>query len=238
MMDQMGLENIRCFRKRQEVPLRRLTLLVGENSSGKTSFMACYQALARLLSAPLPGSPSSDNPFDAFNQPHFDFSNSIAHSDQKEFALSAAMGKTLGFEYVFNSSDQVRVMLRGPQGQAQIQKLPDVWRVEGEYEKQKFSINFPAAMMSHTILSQWLQRSIRSNQLPYRGDLTEFKRYASSCSEADEKKFQLFVQFFRQFPFDKAFMPVCAVNPCLGLKLATQHHARECYARGRFLRHN
>lgn len=34
------LENVRCFCKRQTVPVRPLTLLVGENSSGKSTFLA------------------------------------------------------------------------------------------------------------------------------------------------------------------------------------------------------
>ncbi len=42
------LENVRCFRGRHEIPVRPLTLLVGENSSGKTTFLAMMQAMARL----------------------------------------------------------------------------------------------------------------------------------------------------------------------------------------------
>jgi hypothetical protein len=39
-MDRLFFENIRCFTKRQDVPLAPLTLLVGENSSGKSTFLA------------------------------------------------------------------------------------------------------------------------------------------------------------------------------------------------------
>ncbi len=44
-MDSITLENFRCFRERQTVRLAPLTLLVGENSTGKTSFMAMIRAL-------------------------------------------------------------------------------------------------------------------------------------------------------------------------------------------------
>ena len=44
-MDQITLENYRCFRDKQVVRLAPLTLLVGENSTGKTSFMAMIRAL-------------------------------------------------------------------------------------------------------------------------------------------------------------------------------------------------
>lgn len=44
-MYEITLENFRCFRNRQTARLAPLTLLVGENSTGKTSFMALIRAL-------------------------------------------------------------------------------------------------------------------------------------------------------------------------------------------------
>ena len=44
-MDKISLENYRCFRERQSARLAPLTLLVGENSTGKTSFMALIRVL-------------------------------------------------------------------------------------------------------------------------------------------------------------------------------------------------
>ena len=44
MLGTLILENFRCFAERIEVPIRPLTLLVGENSSGKTSFLAGLRA--------------------------------------------------------------------------------------------------------------------------------------------------------------------------------------------------
>ena len=43
-MDTLILEDFRCFAERHEVPIRPLTLLVGENSTGKTSFLAAVRA--------------------------------------------------------------------------------------------------------------------------------------------------------------------------------------------------
>ncbi len=43
------IQNVRCFRSAQNVPIRPITLLVGENSTGKTTFMGCYKVLNRLL---------------------------------------------------------------------------------------------------------------------------------------------------------------------------------------------
>lgn len=44
-MDTITLENFRCFREKQAVRIAPLTLLVGENSTGKTSFMAAVRAI-------------------------------------------------------------------------------------------------------------------------------------------------------------------------------------------------
>ena len=44
-MKRIWLENYRCFRERQDARLAPLTLLVGENSTGKTSFLAMIRAL-------------------------------------------------------------------------------------------------------------------------------------------------------------------------------------------------
>lgn len=43
-MNAIRLKNFRCFREEQEAVLAPLTLLVGENSTGKTSFMAAVRA--------------------------------------------------------------------------------------------------------------------------------------------------------------------------------------------------
>ena len=44
-MNQISLSNFRCFRNQQIARLAPLTLLVGENSTGKTSFLALIRAL-------------------------------------------------------------------------------------------------------------------------------------------------------------------------------------------------
>ena len=49
-MDTLILEDFRCFAGRNEIPIRPLTLLVGENSTGKTSFLAAVRAAHDLRS--------------------------------------------------------------------------------------------------------------------------------------------------------------------------------------------
>jgi hypothetical protein len=48
MIDALILENYRCFQARKVFPLRPLTFLVGENSTGKTSFLAAIRMVREL----------------------------------------------------------------------------------------------------------------------------------------------------------------------------------------------
>ena len=48
-ISEFTLENVRCFEGRQSAKTRRITLLVGPNSSGKSTFLGCYQAFADLV---------------------------------------------------------------------------------------------------------------------------------------------------------------------------------------------
>ena len=43
---QFSIEEVRCFAERQNFEIRPLTFLVGENSTGKTTALACFQVLA------------------------------------------------------------------------------------------------------------------------------------------------------------------------------------------------
>ena len=47
---QFTMEEVRCFAERQEFNIRPLTFLVGENSTGKTTALGCFQILANYLS--------------------------------------------------------------------------------------------------------------------------------------------------------------------------------------------
>ena len=46
---QFTMEEVRCFAERQTLEIRPLTFLVGENSTGKTTSLACFHVLANFL---------------------------------------------------------------------------------------------------------------------------------------------------------------------------------------------
>ena len=60
------LTDVRCFAGEQRARLRPITLLIGENSTGKTTFLGCYNALHQLLDRhrfPVGGPDFNQEPF-------------------------------------------------------------------------------------------------------------------------------------------------------------------------------
>jgi energy-coupling factor transporter ATP-binding protein EcfA2 len=83
------LENVRSFCDQHSIPLRPLTLLVGENSTGKTSFLAM---LAHVYN---PGFPSTRP---AFNIPPFDLGTFDSIATYKRGKYGRADSFSVGFD--------------------------------------------------------------------------------------------------------------------------------------------
>ena len=49
---EFSVKNVRCFQGLQQAYLRPITLLIGENSTGKSSFLGCYSVMHRMFSYP------------------------------------------------------------------------------------------------------------------------------------------------------------------------------------------
>ena len=65
-LNEFVIGNVRCFAEEQSVPIRPITLLVGENSVGKTTFLGCYQRFVDMLQIPpvsMPEGEFSRQPF-------------------------------------------------------------------------------------------------------------------------------------------------------------------------------
>ncbi len=87
---ELQLADVRCFDGAQSARLgRRITLLVGENSTGKSTFMGCYKTFAKLA-----------NLHDLAEENHFDETpfhmggfESIALSGKTEFTVGGLFEK-------------------------------------------------------------------------------------------------------------------------------------------------
>ena len=91
-MRSITLKNFRCFREEQTAKLAPLTLLVGENSTGKTSFMAMIRALWDV---------AYRHQIPDFKEPPYD----LGSFDEIVYNRGARGEKADAFEAGFNSRD-------------------------------------------------------------------------------------------------------------------------------------
>jgi predicted ATPase len=82
------IENVRCFQGEYKVPITPITLLVGENSAGKSTFLAILSALMN----------SKDYPFLAnFNSPPYDLGNYENIASRKSAKARPSQSFRIGF---------------------------------------------------------------------------------------------------------------------------------------------
>lgn len=104
------LEDVRCFSGKHIVPVKPLTILIGENSSGKTTLLACLSVISDLSGFPLkPG----------FNDPYsFGGYDTIATQRSKE---TETAGFSLGYQP--DGSGEVVATYRNNNGKPELSKL-------------------------------------------------------------------------------------------------------------------
>ena len=110
-ISEFSLGNIRCFAGEQRVPVRPVTLLVGENSAGKTTFMGAYYMFHRLTMAT--GGLSKAPQMATFNEPPFHMGafRDIARKGEGGRGASShfKLGGAVPFNFCDGSNDVVQV---------------------------------------------------------------------------------------------------------------------------------
>ena len=89
---QFIMEEVRCFSERQTLEIRPLTFLVGENSTGKTTTLACFHVLANYLRGD--GADFNSNPYSMGT-----FKDIVRNNKKKEKNFK------LGFTAKYNNED-------------------------------------------------------------------------------------------------------------------------------------
>ena len=92
-MNSVTVKNFRCFREEQQARLAPLTLLVGENSTGKTSFLALVRALREV---------AFDSRVPDFQEPPYDLGTF------SEIAHNRVRGRAKSFEAGFSRKMRLR----------------------------------------------------------------------------------------------------------------------------------
>lgn len=92
---QFSIEEVRCFAERQNFEIRPLTFLVGENSTGKTTALACFQSLADYLNLENLGVDFNRKPYSMGM-----FRDIVRNSKNKEKEFKLGLRFKFGNEYI------------------------------------------------------------------------------------------------------------------------------------------
>ncbi len=213
------IENVRCFAGRQSARTGRVTLLVGENGAGKSTFLGCYKAVAKLATL---HDLEEGNHFDdaPFNMGGFD---SIARRGATDFSVGAQLAghchNSIAFTFRPDGNQPIdREMKLSFRGRNEVLRnlhftvlaAADVFL---RVQTSGFVFDLLPGEFSFGSMSTWLSRYVRNGYLPLSGELSEFRRQARTRnSHAREVGFLKFIHLLsREFPFpDPDSLPVDA----------------------------
>ena len=207
-VSELSIQNVRCFGPVQQARLGRITLLVGENSVGKSTFLGCYNSFANLSNLV---DLHEGNPFDVspFSMGGFD---TIARSGASTFTISGqyqdhiysaaqfCFGRTdkgLPFEknmaFTFPGADASSTCIK-----MSIGNDSDKGEKRLLFEGPNFTFDIGWAEISYAPISTWLSRYVSHGFLPYNGDWAAFgKRRGLPITPKEVAEFGKFVNFFR-----------------------------------------
>ena len=208
-ISELAIRNVRCFNSKQKARLSRITLLVGENSVGKSTFLGCYNAFANLSN--LVDLTPDTNPFNSSPFLMGDF-DTIVRSKKSGFTISGH------YENHIHTAAQFSFE-RGGKGQP-LEKLVSFTFLGKEeamscvkivLDKQRtadktqllihgpnFSFDMDWADISFLPIFTWLSRNVREGFLPYNADRDIFeKRRQPQITSEDIVAFGKFINFFR-----------------------------------------
>ena len=204
----LSLKDVRCFAGEHHAELSKATLLIGENSTGKSTFLGCLNGLVHL--AGLVELTDQTNYFDQepFCMGSFEnlarsgcpsFRVGIGMEDDRfrrleiEFAPGhddALRERTLEVKLAGSRSDvgsRLRIARRTPVGKA------ERWRFDGP----GFEFELDQSEASYAQFTTWLSRYVRRNVLPFSGDVTQFRKRMGHTTDQELAAFGRFINFFR-----------------------------------------
>ena len=126
-MDQLTIENFRCFQERKSARLAPLTLLVGENSTGKTSFLAMVRILWNAVYYGEIRPDFKDPPYDLGTFREFVHRTGSEGGRPQEFSAGFGIGDwncAVTFAQGSISTEVVGLSVKNAGGSANLRRLP------------------------------------------------------------------------------------------------------------------
>ena len=205
----LSLANIRPFSGEQHVQLSRMTLLVGENSVGKSTFLGYLNAIGRLSS--LNG---LDDHVNVFNQKPFcmgSFSTlarsgctsfraaiGMDNGPFHQFAIEFAQGSDGALKETVLELQMFDSSLRPGEILTIVRETPEIHPERWHFDGPNFQFRLNQSEVSYVQFTTWLSRSIAHGVLPFGGSPTEFRKRVAHSSREELVNFTKFVNFFRQ----------------------------------------
>ncbi len=203
----MSLANVRCFSGEQAARLSKITLLVGENSVGKTTFLGCLNALGRLAGLDdlqdrnwFDRAPFSMGPFDTLarsGSTSFRVAIDLAGGPISRLALRFQKGAKVSPKEVAleahladdpGETDPALTIVRESRG-----NRSESWRFDGP----AFRFRLGQPDVSYVQFTTWLSQRVRFNLLPFGGDVGQYRKRVDNPTDEDFVAFGKFVNFFR-----------------------------------------
>lgn len=221
----VSLTDVRCFAGEHRAKLSKTTLLVGENSVGKSTFLGCVNAIGRL--AGLDDLEDQTNCFDhaPFSMGSFD---TLARSGSTSFRVAIGLDGGPFDQFAVQFAEGAGVSLKeitlelrlsGSSSETDstltvIREAPEnrseCWRFDGP----GFQFSVDQSDLSYVQFTTWLSRSIRYGLLPFAGDRTQFQKRVRHTTVQDLATFTRFVNFFRhQFRAPETPLRITPIHP-------------------------
>ena len=207
-LSSVSLTDVRCFADEQHANLSKITLLVGENSVGKTTFLGCLNALGQLAS--LNELEDKVNYFDEapFSMGSFD---TLARSGADSFRVATGWegGPFSQFAIEFAKGDTLRLKenelkLKLSDSPSEMDSTLTIVREISENDRECWCFDGPSFQFrlnqseaSYTQFTTWLARSIRYGLLPFAGTKAGFEMRTGDTANQNLAAFIKFSNFFK-----------------------------------------
>ena len=204
----VSLTDVRCFSGEQRVDLSKTTLLVGENSVGKTTFLGCLHALGQLASLN-----ELNDQTNYFNQEPFSMGSfdTLARSGSTSFRVAIGLDggpfRQFAIEFARGADASLKEIAlelelsdRPPKGGPTltiVREAPDSRSERWRFDGPAFQFRLNQSDVSDVQFTTWLSRSIGYGILPFAGNLTQFRKRVGHTTDQDLAMFVNFANFFR-----------------------------------------
>ena len=221
----VSFTDVRCFAGERNANLSKITLLVGGNSAGKTTFLGCLNALGHLA-----GLNDLDDRTNCFDQPPFSMGSfdTLARPGSTSFRVAIGLdgGPFSQFAIQFakgagDSLKEIALELQLSESPQQMGPTLTMVREASESHSERWRFDGPnfqfrvdQSDVSYTQFTTWLSRSIRYGLLPFAGEVTQFRKRVGHTTNQDLAAFGRFVNFFRHaFHAPKTPLRITPIDP-------------------------